>query len=84
MRIHPLWSYIRNEIEETMIDGSPVFDAIVEEHFADANDLLSPVRFFGGPLRLVPNRVLVARDISELIDLGSMETYLASEHHIRS
>lgn len=84
LRIHPLWSYLRNEIEATMLDGSPRFDAIVEEHFAAAEDLLRPTRFFGGAWHAVPNMARVAWDISRLIDLGSMETYLASEYHLRS
>ena len=84
LEIHPIWRYERNVVQAVLLDGSPPFDAIVEEHFRSREDLLNPLRFFGGAARMVPNMVRVAADIRRFIHLRSMESYLVSEHHIRS
>lgn len=82
--IHPLWHYIRNVVLRPIIDGSPRFDAIVEEHFRERRDLTNPARFFGGPLAMVPNMVRVGLDIQGFIDGASLESYLVTETIHRS
>ncbi len=84
LRIHPLWNYVRNRVEEPVVDDSPAFDAIVEEHFREPSDLMNPLRFFGGPVHMWPNMVRVLWDVRRFIDMGTMETYLVREHHLRS
>jgi hypothetical protein len=84
LRLHPLWNYVRNVVAEPATAGTPRLDAIVEEHFRTREDLLNPVRFFGGPLAMVPNMARVALDIRNFIDLPSMETWLVDELHVRS
>jgi hypothetical protein len=84
LHIHPLWNYVRNVVTEPVTAGTPRLDAIVEEHFRSRDDLLNPVRFFGGPLAMVPNMARVALDIRNFIDLPSMETWLVDELHVRS
>lgn len=83
LRIHPLWSYVRNVVLAPIVEGSPPLDAIVEEHFRHASDLLDPARFFGGLGAMIPNMVRVALDIRRFIDLRSMEVYFVSELHVR-
>ena len=84
LRIHPMWNYVRNVVTEPATAGTPRLDAIVEEHFRSRDDLLNPVRFFGGPLAMVPNMARVALDIRNFIDLSSMETWFVDELHVRS
>lgn len=83
LEIHPLWCYVRNVVREELVAGSPRWDGIVEEHFRHREDLLDPRRFFGGGLQLVPNMARVALDIAGFLDLLSLRTYLAQEHHLR-
>lgn len=82
--VHPLWNYIRNVVLRPIIDGSPRFDAIVEEHFRERRDLMNPVRFFGGPAAMVPNMIRVGLDIRGFIDGASLESYLVAETIHRS
>ncbi len=99
LQVHPLWCYVRNVVEEALVDGSPPLDAIVEELFRSPADLHNPLRFFGGPLsapgprvlagpgrvlRALPNMIRVGLDIRRFIDLGSMENHLARELWLRS
>jgi hypothetical protein len=83
LEIHPLWGYVRNVVEAPLLPGSASLDAIVEEHFRERRDLLNPLRFFGGPLAMLPNMVRVALDIRRFIELRSMETYLTRERWLR-
>jgi hypothetical protein len=84
LRTHPVWNYVRSVVDEPIVEGSPPLDGIVEEHFRDARDLLNPVRFFGGPLRMLPNMARVGLDIRRFIDLATIESYLVTEVHLRS
>ena len=84
LEIHPLWNYLRGVVEETLLPGSPPLDGIVEEHFRCREDLLNPVRFFGGPLWMLPNMVRVGLDVKGFIDLTTIENYLVRERHLRS
>ncbi|MCZ7682975.1 MAG: EthD domain-containing protein [Sandaracinaceae bacterium] len=81
LEIHPLFGYVRNVV--TRSSGAPL-DAIVEEHFRTREDLLHPHKMFGGPLRMLPNMVRVAKDIAGFIDRASLETFLAAERWIRT
>jgi len=83
LRIHPLWNYVRNVVEAAPLEGSPWFDGIVEEHCRRREDLLCPVRFFGGLWRMPVNMVRVYADIKGFIDYSSIETYLVTEIHLR-
>lgn len=95
MRNQPNWCYVRNVVEECLVEGSPDFDGIVEEHFRTAEDLLDPVAFFGGPwtptrlrggqlLHMVPNMIAMGLDVQRFIDLSTLETYLVDELHVKS
>jgi hypothetical protein len=84
LRIHPLWNYIRNTIKESLHEDSAWFDGIVEEQVREARDLLNPFRFFGNPLIIIPRMLQVYSDTKSFIDYTGMETYLATEYHIKT
>ncbi len=84
LAIHPLWYYQRNVIAEPLIEGSEPSDGIVLEACRTRGDLLNPTRFFGGGLKMVPNMLRVAKDISGFLDMKKTETYYATEYHLRS
>lgn len=84
IRIHPLWNYIRNVVESTIIDNSPPFDGIVEEHFRSLRDITNPARFFGGIFKMLPNMLKVGLHSNKFLDLSATENYLLTEFHIRS
>jgi hypothetical protein len=84
LRIHPLWNYVRNVVNEVLFEDSPWFDGIVEEQVKKAGDLLNPFRFFGNPVIIIPRMLMVYADTKSFIDYSSMEIYLAAEYHIKS
>ncbi len=83
-RIHPLWCYERNRVEQAVLPGSAPFEGIVEERFRTRAELLNPVRLFGGPLSWLPHMIEVGLHISSFLDMRSMETYLVEELHLKS
>lgn len=84
LKLHPLWNYNRNVVEKKEEANMEGWDGIVEEHMRTRSDLLNPFKFFGGPLKIIPNMILVYRDTKSFLDYGSMETYLAMEYHLKS
>jgi hypothetical protein len=84
LEVHPLWSYLRGVVEAPLLSGSPPLDGIVEEHFRTRRDLFNPMRFFGGPLWMLPNMIRVGLDVRGFIDLRTIENYLVAERHLRS
>ena len=83
LKTHPVWNYVRNVVDESILDGSDELDAIVEEHFRHQGDLLNPVRFFGGALRMGANMGRTLLDVRKFIDLNSMKTRLVTEFVLR-
>jgi hypothetical protein len=83
MRLHPIRGYVRGQVLAPLTDGAPDLDGIVELWFHPEADLLRPVRFFGGALRLIPNAIRLALDVQGFIDLRTIETYLVSEVWLR-
>jgi len=84
LKLHPLWNYNRNRVEEMITDDSAWYDGIVEEQFRTAADLLNPFNFFGPPLLVPKHMIEVYRDTKSFIDMKRIETYLATEYHIKS
>lgn len=83
LEIHPMWNYSRNVVK-AQIAGNEAFDGIVEEHFRTRSDLLNPIKFFGNALRMIPNMWRVYADVKRFIDYPTIETYLATEYHVKS
>ncbi len=84
LEIHPLWYYQRNVIIEPVTERADPSDGIVLEACRTRADLLNPTRFFGGPLKMVPNMLRVAMDINGFLDMKKTETFYATEYHLRS
>ena len=64
--------------------SEPAWEGLVEEHFQRPEDLLNPLRFFGGPLKMAFNMARVARDVAGFLDMRSLQTYLVQELFVRS
>ena len=84
LEVHPLWYYQRNMVLEPITQGAEPSDGIVLEACPTRGDLLNPAKFFGGPLRMVPNMLRVAKDVNGFLDMKKTETYYATEYHLRS
>lgn len=84
LKLHPLWNYNRNVVENRGANNTEYWDGIVEEHCKTRAELLNPFQFFGKPLRIIPNMIKVYRDTKSFLDYGSIEPYLAMEYHIKS
>lgn len=78
LEIHPLWHYVRNVVIQS--DGKR-YDGIVEEHCRNRNSMLNPAKFFGGPLKMLPNMIRVYLDVNGFLEYGSIEPYLVSEYY---
>ena len=84
LEVHPLWYYQRNVILKPVTEGAEPSDGIVIEACPTRAHLLNPVRFFGGALKMVPNMLRVANDIKGFLDMKKIETFYATEYHLRS
>ena len=84
LKIHPLWNYNRNEVLNEIIPGSESWDGIVEEHFRTQSDLLNPARFFGSPWTMLYRMVQVFMDTRSFLDYSTIQTFLATEYHIKT
>jgi hypothetical protein len=83
LKIHPLWYYQRNVVRKHLTEGGEPWDGIVLEACRTRGDLLNPLRFFGGALKMLPNMIRVGVDISGFLDPKGTETYYATEYHLR-
>ena len=84
LKIHPLWNYNRNVVENRQADNPEKWDGIVEEHFKNRSDLLNPFDFFGNIFQIIPNMIKVYVDTKSFIDYGTIEPYLATEYYLKS
>ena len=84
LEIHPLWFYLRNVIVGEVKGNGQRWDGIVEEACETKRDLLTPSRFFGGRLMMVPNMIRVWADIRGFLDVSNIEVYYATEYHLKS
>lgn len=84
LRYHPLWNYNRNVVNERLTEDTTPFDAIVEEQVRTKSDLLNPFKFFGNPLVILPRMIHVYLDTKSFMEYATMETFLATEYHIKS
>jgi hypothetical protein len=84
LKIHPLWNYSRNVVENLITDNSAPFEGIVEEQMRTDSDLLNPFRFFGNPLVIIPRMIAVYRDTKSFLNYDEIETYMAREVVVKS
>lgn len=84
LKIHPLTHYNRNVVDVKEIENSENWDGIVEEHTKNSSDLLNPIKFFGGAIKMIPNMIAVYVDTKSFLNYSTIETYLAQEYFIKS
>ena len=84
LKLHPLWNYNRNVVKGLLSEDSPWYDGIVEEQVREASHLLNPFIFFGPPLKVPLHMYQVLVDTRSFIDIKRIETYLATEIHLKS
>jgi hypothetical protein len=83
LKIHPLWNYNRNVVNEILNENAMKWDGIVEEHFRTEPDLLNPFKFFGNPLIVLYRMMEVYRDTNAFLDYKTIEPYFAREYILR-
>ena len=83
LEIHPLWHYSRNRVISLIKPDSIHIDGIVEEHTRTRADLLNPTRFFGGPLRMLPNMIRTYFDVRAFLDYHSIKPFLTAEYYLK-
>ncbi len=83
LKVHPVWHYNRNVVEEMLTDDTEGHEGIVEEHFLQSSHLLNPAKFFGNPITMLPNMLRVYFDVTSFLDYKSTEPYLVREFHIK-
>jgi hypothetical protein len=79
LETHPLAGYVRNAVHETHGAPAPAWDGIVLESFASPDDLLHPLRFFGGGVSALRGMWRVATHVPRFLDLGTLENHLVRE-----
>lgn len=84
VKIHPLWNYLRNVVDEPVTAAAPPWGGIVEEHFREEADLEDPRRFFGSTLGMAPRLAHILGQTSTFLDLPTLENYILAEHHVRT
>ncbi len=77
---HPLKNYIRNVVTGFVTEDTPEFDGIVEEHFGSDEDLLNPVRMFGGIFKALPAMIKVYFHVSKFLNLSNIRNYICREY----
>jgi hypothetical protein len=83
LRIHPLWHYNRNVVRKRLQTTAEPWEGIVEEHFRKRSDLVNPFRFFGNPIRIIPNMIEVYKDTNSFLDYNTIETYMVREKIVK-
>ena len=84
LKLHPIYHYNRNTVNDSLGDPPVWYDGIVEEHCRSRKELMNPFIFFGKPLKAPINMIKVYFDVKTFIDYKSIETYLVAEYHVIS
>jgi hypothetical protein len=84
LKIHPLWNYSRNVVDELLTVNSEKWEGIVEEQMRTDPELLNPFKFFGNPLVIIQRMIAVYTDTKAFLDYNGIQTYLTREVIIQS
>lgn len=84
LKIHPIYHYNRNVVNEGVDEALIWYDGIVEEHCRTRKELFNPFKFFAKSGFALVNMVRTYFDVNSFIDYKSIETYLVKEYHIIS
>ena len=79
LKVHPIYHYNRNVVDEAIDKGPIWYDGIVEEHCRTRNELLNPFKFFAKSGFAPINMIKTYFDVNSFIDYKSIETYLVQE-----
>jgi hypothetical protein len=80
LEVHPLWRYVRNVVARPLSPGAPDCAGIVEEHVREPEDLLDPIRFYGGPERAERNMARILDDAKRFLDLERVTSVVTSAY----
>ncbi|CAO5253560.1 MULTISPECIES: EthD domain-containing protein [unclassified Frankia] len=86
LRIHPQDTYVRNIVTRVLSPAAPQFDAIAEEGFVAAEDILEPARFFGADLRGTTwrdNAAVIGDDVRLFLDAQHTAATAMREYRLR-
>ncbi|MBE0648049.1 MAG: hypothetical protein IH596_09710 [Bacteroidales bacterium] len=84
LKVHPLWHYNRNVVDQVLVPRSEPIDGIVEEHVKTPSELLNPFKFFGNPLIILWRFLQVYRDTLSFLDYSTIEPYVVREYWVTS
>jgi uncharacterized protein (TIGR02118 family) len=76
IEVHPLWRYVRNVVRNTLTEGAPRYDGIVELQFRSTEDVTDSGRFYGGKPENVQR---IATDVRNFIDFETIDISHMSE-----
>jgi len=77
LRVHPLWRYGRNVVDEAITRDAPAHEGLVELHFRHAEDLTDVERLYGGDRA---NAQVIAEDVRTFIDMQTIQVTPMSEY----
>ncbi len=83
---HPFTSYVRNEVVRSLTPGARPTRGIVAESAPELEDFLDPHRFYvsgGDPQRLRANQKRVFGEVSQFIDMTTIEAAPMAEYVVR-
>ena len=83
LKIHPVYHYSRNKVNEGLGNPPIWYDGIVEEHCRNRKTLLNPFIFFAKSGFAPINMIKTYFDVKGFIDYKSIETYLVAEFIIK-
>ncbi len=83
LKIHPLWHYSRNVVNDKWGDEDAWYDGIVEEHCRSRSELLNPAKFFKNPIMMLPNMIRVYFDVRSFLDYPAVEPYYTAEYILK-
>lgn len=84
LKVHPIYHYNRNVVDEDLGKAPIAYDGIVEEHCMTRKELLDPLKFFTKSGYAMVNMIRTYFDVKSFIDYKSIETYLVQEYHVKS
>lgn len=84
LKVHPLWHYDRNVVDNKLNAEAYGWDGIVQEHMRTRKELMNPFKFFGHPGVIIQRMIAVYRDTKSFLNYKTVEPYLVAEYHLKS
>lgn len=77
LEVHPLFRYVRNVVTDSLTEGAPTYEGIVELSFRALEDVTDTLRFYGGKPENVKR---IAKDVRNFIDFDTIDIAHTIEH----